>query len=199
MDIDETKRLLGVYLQPGFGNATGYPGLRDTIGAIWRQRVASVPWIPQQWLGDVLKLERENPNDVVRPAPAIVGGLVIPSAPVFLAGDRDRAEWWQAMVDQVNLAITQWAAGQAAAGKSELDRLYRNATFWDRAYRFTKAIADAPKNIATATLDAAGSVTGGVAIALLKSPLVWITAAVVGLVLWRSPGAALLRQVRGRG
>lgn len=182
---------LGVWISPGLGQA--YPELRDGIMMrVFGDRVASVPWVPQNWLASVRALQANNPTGLVRIGPAKLLGSAVraPDAPSF-ADTQAKLDWWQSLFDASNAAVGKYAAQQQAAGKAELDKLYANAAFWNTglgatAITVATTIRDLPKNAVGAVLDGAGSVAGGVLKKLLGSWIVWVgLVGVAGFVAWK--------------
>lgn len=135
---------LGVWISPGLG--LGYPELKATLGRLFAERVAVLPWVPAHWLDDVAALQKKFPNDLVRPYPALGSmgafnrdhGTFIDSQPKAIA--------WNEIASASDRAIAKYAQDQQAAGKAELDRLIASAEFWSAAYDIAVSVRDAVPN-----------------------------------------------------
>lgn len=184
MDKQDTERRLGVWLGTGLGNA--WPEVKDLAAKIYGDRVAGLPWVPSGWLTEVRALQLANPQDVVRPSPAVlVSGLPYPDAPAWIDSTEKR-QVWQDLFQAFNEALGAYAADKAAAGRAELNRLWAAAAFWDFAYRAAVAIRDAPANLVATVADGVGSAFWSSVSRLARSPGVWFLGAVaLGFLGWR--------------
>lgn len=174
----------GMRLQWGLGNA--YPVLRQTVQRIYADRVSSLPWVPRGWLAQVDALANQYPDDVVMPVPALVAGVRVPTAPAFV-DSMEKAKAWQSLTDSVTAAVSDYAAKKAAEGQRELEQLYADVAFWNKALSIATAIRDFPANAVGAVADGVGSVATSWISRLAKSWVIWVVVIVAGgFVAWRS-------------
>lgn len=177
-ESDAAWKSWGVYIQPGIGEA--YPELNTKLQNFYRDKVSKIPWIPPGWYDAVSGMQANFPGSQVRIAPALMAtGAVNKLAPDWLDSDAKR-QYWQELFTEASSIVQKYAAGKAEEGRAELDRLYANAAFWDRAYNIAVAIRDAPANV----VKAAGEVATGIAWEGLKGFIV--PAIIIGVVfiLW---------------
>lgn len=180
-EIIDTRVLateLGAYASPGLGIA--WPELSAQVLAIYNDRVTKFGWVPADWYTRVKRIM--DAGDVVRLLPPrIVSGAVRDDLPAWLTADVRRIDAWGEIAETIRVAVVDYAAARAAAGRAELDRLYRNAAFWDRLYTTTKFVADLPTNAVKAV--------GTGAWRVFTSN--WLVLAVVGVaaLVWFNKGA----------
>lgn len=202
----------GVMFIPGLAGA--WPELRDMVGRIFAQRVAKLPWLPQDWLVSVQRLQNENPNDLVTFAPsrrANVGptgqfidesGPVSADIPLFLDDDA-KINAWMSIYSDLNRARSNYAAARAAAGRAELDALYAKAAFWDASYKIAVFARDLPSNIVKVAGGGVVDVVGTFLPDSLKQYAKWVAIAIAiiivgGIVLWyRGKLANLVKGFKG--
>lgn len=137
---------VGMYALP---YATTWPELSDQLRSLYIARAGTVPWLPEDWLGTVLSLHGAN-GMILVPAPA----NVTPSIP-WLRTDAQRA-WWNDFAARAGAVITAYAAHQAELGRAQLDRLYADSAFWNKAYDIATVLAT-PVTVATAAARFANS------------------------------------------
>jgi hypothetical protein len=177
-ESDAAWKSWGVYLQPGIGEA--YPELNTKLLNFFRDKVSEIPWLPAGWYDAVAGIQANFPGSQVRIAPALlVSGGVNKLAPDWLDSDEKR-QYWQELNVQSNSIVQKYAAGKAEEGRAELDQLYANAAFWDRAYNIAVAIRDAPAN----AVKAAGEVVTGIAWEGLKGFIIPAAIVAVVFILW---------------
>ncbi len=140
------RKAYGIYVSPGLGGI--WEGrLKTEMDRLFVTRMASIPWLPAGWLAGVRDLQSRYPDDLVRIAPAMGRSLIPnPESPDWLLQDQARIDAWQVIAKASDNAIIQVAAGKQAEGKAELDQLYANAAFWDRAYNLAVGVRDAVPN-----------------------------------------------------
>lgn len=137
-DSAAMRAKLGVWMTPGYGKA--YPELKDTLQALYADKVSRMNFVPAGWVAAVAKLQEVNPDDLIRIGPSMNKGRIIQENAPFTIRSRETAEAWQALFAAENLAVVTYAAGQQKAGKAQLDQLYRNAVFWNRAYQLGETV-----------------------------------------------------------
>lgn len=147
---------LAVYDSPGLGIA--WPELSAQILAIYQDRVAKFTWVPGDWLARVRSYMADTGAVLRMLPPRLVGGAVRDDLPAWLTADERRLDAWSEVSEIIRNAVVDYAAMRAAEGKAELDRLYRNAAFWDRLYTATKFVADLPSNAVKAVGTGVGRV-----------------------------------------
>lgn len=145
--------ILGVWASPGLG--TGFPDLKNALNRIYVDKIAKMPWVPQEWLAGVQQLQNKNPGDLIRPTPGRdANGQRGQQAPSFADTD-EKIDVWHKIYNDTNSAIVSYAAAFQAQGASKLADLYASAAFWNAAYSIAKFARDLPANIV-------GGVLGGV-------------------------------------
>ena len=133
-----TAAALGVWLTPGYGIA--YPELKKSILDLHVQRASMLNFVPSGWADAVKKLQENNPDDLVRFSPGLMqNGTVVQSNPEWIKQTAETASAWHKIFEAENAAISAYARKQQQEGKAELDRLYREASFWNTAYAVGKA------------------------------------------------------------
>lgn len=130
---------LGMYALP---YATTWPELSDQLRSLYIARAASIAWLPQDWLGEVLALHGSLGN-VLIPAPSTVR----PGIP-WLRTPQQRA-WWDDLAARAQGIVTAYAAGKAAEGRVQLEKLYADSAFWNKAYDIAVVLAT-PVTVAAA-------------------------------------------------
>ena len=147
---------VGMYALP---YATVWPDLATQLLALYRDQVQYMPWLPPGWYDTVSALHGQN-GYVLIPAPAVYSGSPLP----FLTTP-DQQAFWQSFSQQAASIISQYAAGQQAAGAAQLAQLYANAAFWNTGFGATMINAQqAAYNVADAAgnvVKAAGNVAKG--------------------------------------
>lgn len=132
-----TADALGVWIAPGIGLA--YPELKTQLAALHNERVTLFNFLPSGWAAAVANLQKAHPNDLVRLSPGLAAnGDIIRSNPDWLTQNGEVASAWHKAFMSETKAITDYARKQQEAGKAELDRLYREAAFWNKAYTLGK-------------------------------------------------------------
>lgn len=175
---DAAWKSWGIYLSPGIGEA--YPELNTKLLTFFRDRVAKIPWLPAGWYDAVAGIQANFPGSQARIAPALLAsGAVNPQAPDWL-DSADKRQYWQELFAESNKIVTAYAAGKADEGRIELDRLYANSAFWDRAYNIAVTIRDTPENI----VKAAGKVATGIAWEGIKGFIVPAVLVAVVFIIW---------------
>lgn len=140
----DAQMRLGVWISPGLG--MGYPALKATLDRLYAERVAHLPWVPGTWLDNVRSLQKDRPNDLVRPYPALgTRGAFNADHGVFV-DTQEKALVWNEIAAAADRAIAKYAQDQQAAGKAELDSLIASAEFWTAAYNIAVSIRDAAPN-----------------------------------------------------
>ncbi len=141
--IDAAEKAYGVTVIPGLGMA--YAELKPIMADLFTKRAAIIPWIDNGWVSAVSTLQKNNPNDLVVANPSNgKSGIANKTAPSWQNAEQ-RAVWTE-FASVCQSAIAAYAQGQQEAGKSALNGLYRNAAFWDRAYKIAVATRDAVPN-----------------------------------------------------
>ncbi len=153
----------GMYMPGTYGDR--WPMLVLQLKAIYRKRVAGIPWIPSNWLATVESLLGHD-SQIITP-------LSSRGAKIGFLDTQEKRDWWDRFAADVNTAVSQYAADQQAAGAANLERLEANAVFWDRAYNIAQALA-APIN--------------GLA-------FLWSSPKLVGFLLWGSVAAIAIWKV----
>ena len=118
----------GMYALP---YATAFPDLTAKLGALYRERVADVPWLPDGWLSRVGVLNGSD-GSILFPAPS-------PSAP-WLDTPAKRA-WWREFSAVTAAAGTAYAAGKADQGRALIAKADANLAFWTRAHEIATVLA----------------------------------------------------------
>lgn len=169
---------LGMYALP---YADTYPDLVTQLAQLYIAQVASVPWIPQGWLGEVLSLHGRL-GYVLVPAPSGPGPGRTGAEPIPWLRTPQQKAWWDAFARAANGVISAYAAKDAAKGATMLKQLYDNSSFWNSAYNIASTLA-APVTIvqnAAAPIGKAISTVANAGVALSKSPTAVIAIAGVG-------------------
>lgn len=141
------RKAFGTYLSPGLGVA--WEGkLKNEMSKLFVLRVSQLPWLPPGWLAQVQDVQSRYPDDLVRIAPSM--GSIHPNAesPDWILEDPERVAAWQVIAKASDSAISRFAAAKQDEGRAELQRLYDNAAFWDKAYRIAVGVRDAAPNAA---------------------------------------------------
>lgn len=191
---DDLRRKLGLYVQQGLGGA--YPALKQLVGRIATDKVATWSWLPRTWISDYLALQGADGSALVRIAPAKV---IVPD----FCDTAEKQAAWNDLAAKVDAAVGKYAQGQADAGKVELEALYANARFWNEGLgagiiKVTQTLADLPATIVGGVADGAGAVAGGVLKRLFSSWLVWVAIlGAAGFFAWRA-GLIKLPKAKGR-
>jgi hypothetical protein len=170
---------LGMYALP---YATVWPDLATQLLALYRDQVQYMPWLPAGWYDSVAALHGQN-GYILIPGPAIYSGSPLP----FLTTP-DQVSFWTSFNQAAASIISQYAAGQQAAGAAALQQLYANAAFWNTGFGATMInaqqsaynIADAAGNVVSAAGNIAKA-AGKVASFSLSSPTMVIITALGGL------------------
>ncbi len=168
----------GLTLQPGLG--TGYPDLKSVVDTIINTRIGGLPWLPDGWLEAYALLKKQNPGDVIQlyPSNGTAGNKNI-EAPDWQTAEQRTA--WTAAALEIHKSIQKYAAGKQDEGRAELQALYRNAAFWDAAYRIDLAIASAPGVVVNAVVEGAGRALS-LSLAALSGPVkIVLIVAVLGV------------------
>lgn len=183
-----TAGSVGMWISPGLGNA--YPELIVLLDRLYRDRVATLPWVPGSWYDQVQKLQNADRTNLIRPTPAVAYGRNLPNVPDWIAADQARRDAWQQIVDKSNQIISQYAAGQAEAARPELERLYADAAFWNSPLmRAASAVQETLIAAPTAIGNAAGQLASGLFGSFLKRAWWVVVLVVVGYVVWVNRGA----------
>lgn len=141
------RKAFGVWLSPGLGVA--WEGkLKGEMSRLFVTRVAQLPWLPPGWLASVQDIQSRYPDDLVRIAPSMGSIHPNPESPSWILADPDRLAAWQVIAKACDSAIVKFAAAKQDEGRAELQRLYDNAAFWDKAYNLAVAVRDAVPNAA---------------------------------------------------
>lgn len=132
---DDLIRFYGIMTQ-GYGAA--WPDLKAQLMAIYEDRVSRIPWLPSDWLSTVRLVNDVSTNVVV----------VVPSTATRTGGagaefldTPEKVQWWNELAASASSAVQKYAAGKAADGKAQLDRLYAASDFWSRAYDWAVILA----------------------------------------------------------
>ncbi len=186
----DTQGTLGVWIQPGLGQAI--PSLKDDFQALYRERIASLPFIPLGWLSSVQDLQAKNPTALVKLFPSKgANGKTNANLPAWLTADQARIDKWQQVVDAMGRIQYKTAEGLNGYlnGDPEFARIMSDAAFWNEGWGNTLI------NVATAVRDAPGAIVGAVgdgALSVLKSFLTrtWYLFAIAGVayLVWANRG-----------
>lgn len=191
-DDADLARRLGVYVQPGIGEA--YPELAAQVRRIMVEKVSKIPFLPAGWLDEVLAIIDTNPPTLVKIYPVFKSDGVTTNelAPTFATYSPEAAKVWQELSEVTRLAQFNYAAGKVEEGRAVMDAAYARAAFWDTAYNVAVWIRDAPGNavnaVATGTMSFAWSF-------IKRTWWVWALLA-VGALVWFNRGA--LARAAGR-
>ncbi len=161
---------LGMYALP---YASTWPELSDQLARMYQDRARDIAWLPSDWLELVLGLHGRN-SEVLIPAPSNTSGV---GAISFLKTPEQKA-WWDDFAHRAEVIVSNYAAGQAALGRQQLDQLYADAAFWNTGVgasligfqQAAYSVADAAKAIASNPFKSIATVAGlGIGILLLMS------------------------------
>ncbi len=169
---DYAEAHLGIYLNAA-GNA--WPELRAQLLRICHEKVAPLAFVPSDWIDQVATVCGTSYAPQLM-TPYVGSGAVRATAPVWLTKDKAAMDAWHAIAGASRQAVMDYSQGKINEGRAELDKLYRDAAFWDGLYRATKFVADLPANAVGAVGDGAGYVLGGVFGSLAKSWVFWLLA-----------------------
>lgn len=121
-----TVPTLGMYtLQYG----KTWPELATLLSKLYADKVASMPWLPQNWLATVSALHNGPNGEIMVPAPTSAtysGGKGIP-----WLDTPEKRQWWDALANTARSIITKYADKKAAEGRIELEKAYAAADFWN--------------------------------------------------------------------
>ena len=172
----------GMYALP---YATVWPDLATQLGQLYQSQLQFMPWLPAGWLDGVMALHGQN-GYILVPGPAIYMGQPLP----FLTTP-DQIAFWTSLNQQAAAIISQYAAGQQAAGAAQLQALYANSAFWNTGFgaslitaqQSAYNVADAAGNVVTAAGNIAKA-AGKVASFSLSSPTMVLLTVGGGLALF---------------
>lgn len=168
------KKSLGVFITYGYGQAL--PELKTQIMALHADRVAKLNFVPSDWLSQIQSLQAANPNDLVRLAPSeFANGNIINGNADFTISSPAVADAWQAVYMAEQKAIVAYGAKLANEGKAELDRVYADSAFWNKAYTSLESLVNLPNTFLekfTGNISLATKVLAGVA-ALVVVVIAW--------------------------
>jgi hypothetical protein len=170
---------LGMYALP---YATVWPDLATQLATLYQGNLQFMPWLPAGWYDSVMALHGQN-GYILIPGPAIYNGQPLP----FLQTP-DQIAFWTSLNQQAASVISQYAAGQQAAGAAQLAQLSANAAFWNtgfgasliNAQQTAYNVADAAGNVVTAAGNIAKA-AGKVASFSLSSPTMVLLTAGLGV------------------
>ena len=182
-DSAALTRELGIWLTPGVGKA--YPELKEMLMKLYRDKVSKLNFVPFGWLSAVMAVNEAHPDDLVRIGSAVNAGgdLIIQGNADFVVQSRETAEAWQAIFDITNKVIATYAQKQQQAAAAQLDQLYRNATFWNRAYLLADSIVSAPGRLTNNLMDSLSNPVKVVMYGAIVLAIVYCTYQVAGPVI----------------
>lgn len=191
IDMDRFEAATGFIAQPGVG--TAWPELRALMNRMTDEKVLALPWIPEGVRAQVRAFIAAWPSAVVRVGPIyLANGNRNPRYPAFIASQAQKDAWWD-LGEWQRKAYVAYAGDRRDEGLRELRKLEAAAAFWDRMYTVTKAVADAPANIAGGIADATATVTGS----LLKRLWPYLIVAGVVALVWLNRGTLLRKVAKG--
>lgn len=147
MNNNQYIEYYGVY-PLAYGGVSEWRDLVFQLGRLYRDRVASLPWIPRDWEAMVMPSMMGN-GEFFMIAPSTANYPGPDGKPVYGAKFLDTTEKkkvWDEIARIASKIQQDYAAGQVAAGRKVMEAAYANTAFWNKAI----AIADfaaAPINI----------------------------------------------------
>lgn len=143
-DEGRLSRELGMRLQPGLAGA--YPELAQKLDAIYRDKVAKLPWLPPGWLDQVEAIHGTG-GDILLPAPVFgKGGRINRDVAAWL-DTPDRRQAWDDLATVATNARQQFVEDRRREGLVILAEAEANAAFWDAAYRLQAAVRQAARAV----------------------------------------------------
>jgi hypothetical protein len=192
---NDIPRRLGVYVQPGIGQA--YPELAMSVRDIMVERVSKIPFLPAGWLDEVLRLIDTQPLTLVKVYPALKADGVTPNdlAPSWVKESPERLKVWQELSEITRLAQFNYAQARVEEGRAIMAKANADAAFWDRAYNVAVFIRDAPGNAVSAVAGGALSFVGSFP---TKTWWVWAIVGVLAFA-WFARGSIAAKVARKAG
>lgn len=186
---------LGMYGVADMLNRDEWKPLGERLLALYAQ-LSRVPGVPASWMPQVQA--EIQAGALVRPFQPAFGGNLRTDIPAWLTASPSLQSTWADVAKAAEKAVNLYANQRRIEGLEEVAALTRRAAFWDAAYRSAVAIRDAPKNAVAATLSGVQDVAGGLAWTVLKSPIVWVSLAVVAVALI-GPGKVARAAMKAKG
>jgi len=152
MDTNQSIKYFGVYPIP-YGGVPEWRDLSFQLGRLYRDRVATLPWIPSNWEAVVMPAMTGNTESyMIAPSKAnYADNGKMGYGAVFL-DTPEKKQVWDEIAQTASKVLTDYAAGQVAAGRQEMEQAYNNTKFWDAAVNVAN-LAAAPLNLLTDTAE----------------------------------------------
>jgi len=130
LDADGLLKNYGVYTHP-YG--TVWPELTAALTKLYRNRLASVPWLPRNWISVIMgSVHGANGNiAIIAPSTANYNG----GRGADFLDTPEKKQWWDELAASSSKTLMAFAANKAAEGQAELEEAYDDAAFWDSAYK----------------------------------------------------------------
>ncbi len=106
-----------------------WPDLASKLEVLYRDKLASIPWLPSDWRSVVMGALHGKDGNIVAIVPSTAnypGG-----AGAYFLDTPQKKAWWDQLAAATSKAISDFAAGKAADGKRALDAAIANAEFWN--------------------------------------------------------------------
>lgn len=146
MNLNQYVEYYGVY-PLAYGGVPEWRDLTYQLGRLYRDRVATLPWIPADW-ENVVMPSMNGSGEFFMIAPSTANYPGPNGKPVYGAKFLDTLEKkkaWDEIAKMASKIQQDYAAGRVAAGRLEMERAYNNVQFWNNAVAIAN-LAAAPFN-----------------------------------------------------
>lgn len=130
----------GVYLLP---LAAGWEPLAVALRDIYAKRVASLPWIPPEWIAHIAAINGQYDVAMNQRAVVLIANAQTLSTygfPAFLDTPAKRTVWGE-IGTEIKTAYDAYARSKAEEGRMTLAYLYADIDFWNRAIAIANVLA----------------------------------------------------------
>lgn len=183
---DTSHRIAGVtWVTAPAGQAAAFRSVLDQ----YHKKVATIPWIPRDWLAKLEQLSIAAPGDQIPRiySPYANKGTATPQTdlPDWLQ-TTERREKWQAVRDEESRIMAPLYRAQVAEAAQAVKDSESRVEFWNTVYTVTETVRDAPALAVNAVANGAVSAIGGNLGRLFSNPAtVFLLLAAGGFLWWR--------------
>lgn len=115
-----------------------YPQFTAQLRTMLLDRIAKIPWLPDDWAQTVRWLHGKDGRALV---PVSSKATTTQGRGASFLDTPEKRQVWDAMVEEVRKAQTAYMENELAKGRVIMDRANANAEFWDNAYRVAVVLA----------------------------------------------------------